>query len=202
MKTLKKLIPLLLIILLTACGPVAFSPEQAAINAMRTSHGQGAVYEDSIQVLQSEQIGKYVYVLYAFRTQEVNFDSDCLWLYRVQRGKVGLWQPSGGGGGCSGALPGSEPIALPVVEIGGGQSTDGPFDPGISETYGKVNAPEIKKVRVIWEDGQSAEVDVVNASYMVIRGGQVKATRVEGLDDSGAIVFTNEPGGIAPGKTE
>jgi hypothetical protein len=181
---------------------MGFSPEQAAIQAMRDSQGQGTVYEDTIQVLQSNQVGKDVYVLYSFRTREVNYDADCLWMYRVQRGRLGLWQPSSGGGGCSGTLPGTEASPLMDVEISGGHSTTGPLDPGTSETYGKVNRPEITKIRVTWDDGQSVEVDVVKASYMVVRSGLVKAARVEGLDKSGAVVYTNEPGAPAPGKTE
>jgi hypothetical protein len=201
MTTLKKLLPLLLL-LLTACGQASFSAEQAAIQAMRDSQGQGSVYEDTIQVLQTKQVDQYVYVLYAFRTREVNYDADCLWLYRVQRTKVGLWRPSGGGGGCSGVLPGSDPSPMPDVEIGGGQSTNGPLDPGKSETYGKVNRPGIVKVQVTWDDGQSEDVDVVNASYMIVRDGLLKTVKVEGLDEAGAVVFTNEMGGPAPGKTE
>jgi hypothetical protein len=203
MMNLKKLLPFFLLIL-TACGPMGFSAEQAAIQAMRDSHGHGSIYEDTIKILQTKQVGKDVYVLYSFRTQEVNYEADCTWMYRVQRGRLGLWQPANGGGGCSGALPGSDPGPLMDLEISGGgsQSTNGPADPGTSEVYGKVNRADIVKVRVTWDDGQIEEVDVVNGSYVVIRSGLVKTVKVDGLDESGAVIFTNPIGGPAAGKKE
>ncbi len=62
-----------------------------------------------------------------------------------------------------------------------------------------VYKPEIVKIVVTWDDGQINEVDVVNQSYMAYRLGLFQMKRVDGLDQSGQVVYT-VPVNTAPEK--
>lgn len=197
----------------SACGPVGvtFSAEQAAINAVLRSPGSNMQPDPtSTQVLQSSVMGERTFVMIYF--EGVNQDlgpgkSKCLFLYEVQKSRFGTWQPKGGGGGCenvAAVAPEGQNVSAPAapnpISISSGQSsTDGPLDSGSSTIYGQVFDETVKSVKATWSDGTISDAQVINGSYLIIRGGQFNMDKVEALNASGEVVYPYQPE-IAPGK--
>ncbi len=94
--------------------------------------------------------------------------------------------------GCSGIVNGQPEPERPVESGGGQTGSSEPSDPGYSFAFGKVNQPDIIKIRVTWIDGKQAEASLVNSSYLFVRAGQGADHKVEGLNDQGNIVFPVE----------
>ncbi len=196
---------LLLALSLSACGgdslPMAFSPQQAAIqmanNAMGGPQHQSFVIPESIFVHQTQELNGHTFVLLSFnRNAEGGRLEECTMMYEVRKTFVG-WTPGSGGGGCAGRIGGSqEPDPKPAMEVGGGSNSGGGFnsnEPGFSDVNGVVNNNEIIKVRITWDDNQVQEVEVINGSYLALRVGKFHWTKVEGLGADANVLFSNGP---------
>lgn len=180
-----------LLLLAAGCAEMAYSPESAAQQAVRSGRIMPDLKVDpnSIQVLQSQPLGKSTLVLVSYQGMQArNGPMDCLYTFEAQKGALG-WTSGGGGGGCSNAKP--DPTAMPISV--GGNSGSGTGDPGYSSVSGLVYRPDIQSVQVTWEDGMSQLAAVSNHSYLAVRGGVFKMKKVEAIDANRVTVYTNEP---------
>ena len=66
------------------------------------------------------------------------------------------------------------------------------MDPGVSTVYGHVLVQEIRTVQVTWKDDMMQQVEVINASYMAARAGQVEWERIEGLNADQEVIYTSD----------
>jgi hypothetical protein len=180
------------VVLLTAC---AFSPEQAAIRALLETPRTMQANPATIQVLQTQSWGNQVNVLVKFQAVEENGQvSQCLFLYETHKiGQAG-WGAAGGGGGCGPLGEGGEPI-----DVGGGQYS-GTGRPAMSHVKGLVYEAGITAVETVWDDGEHQHVEVINGSYLAVRGGLHEYTQIQALNDKGEVVYTFENPPPASGK--
>ncbi len=184
-------------LMLTGCGAVGLSPETVAVNAVMDHPGDMTVDQSSIQVLQTLNVNDsraIVLVFFQGTRKETGLES-CLYSQGVEKWQLG-WRMSNGGGGCAAAAGG-----VPVSDLwsGSGISHSRNLDPGTSEAHGMVYNPEITRVRVTWEDDQVNEAGVIQSSYQIARIGQMRVKNVQGLDDSGEVLYDQTPV-TAPGK--
>jgi len=194
-------------ITLSSCRAIGFdltfSPEQAAIRAVRGNIEPNVTFvDDSLVVHQSiEAQDDLTVVVMSFKQLRAQTGEEtCLYTYEVQRMGLG-WAPKSGGGGCysPNQIAGQEPEE---IQLGAGQSiSDAPGDLGFSQVYGKVNNPEIVKVRITWNDDTADEVEVINSTFVAYRFGMFNQRMVEGLNEQGEVVYSFAPQ-IAPGKEQ
>ena len=182
----------LLSLALAACSGIAlsFSPEQAVMQGVLNNPRPNAVVDaTSVKALQRLEAAGKTFVIVSNQQQADGHIEDCLWLMEARRSPILGWVSGSGGGSCSGQV-GGDPAPREPLSVGSGtMSGDSATDPGISQTYGKVNQDDIVKVRVTWSDGQVQEVAVVHASYAAIRAGKFNMTRVEGLNEKDEAVY-------------
>ena len=185
-------------VLLSGCGGINFSPEAAAKSALMNSGGNDFTIDANTLVIhQSIKLDETnAMVVMAFQGTRAGAGlQNCVYSYRVVKYAIG-WQPSSGGGGCSSIQPGE---GVQPFDVNGGRTSGSDPNSAVSEVYGMVYKPEIVKIAVTWDDGQTDEVDVINQSYLVYRLGSFQMKQVDGLDQSGQVVDT-VPIDIAPGK--
>lgn len=189
---------LLIVFALAACMPLAFSPEAVAIQQSSKPGWPGFMPDtSSIQVLQKQPLGESQFVLVSFQGADSRTGKQsCLFLYEVRKGTVG-WMPDSGGGGCSTPIP--DPTQVPL-SFNGSTGSSHPGTLGYSAASGEVNRDDIRFVQVTWNDGTLQKAEVINHSYLVLRAGKFNLQKVEALDAASQVVYTHEPGAIAPGK--
>lgn len=195
------LIAFLLLLAMPACGSIAFSPEQAAINAATDSTDSNvSLVDNSLVVHQSVKARDDLYVvIMTYKQVRANSgDETCLYTYEITKLGPG-WGPKSGGGSC---WTQDQVAGLPEdIQYGSSQSsTDQPGDTGFSETYGLVSNPEIVKVRVNWNDGQQEETAVSESTFVVYRFGLFEMTSLVGLNEKGEVIYSSNPR-VDPGKT-
>ena len=200
-KKLLFLIAFLLLLALPACAGLAFSPEQAAMNAVRGNLDTNvSMVVNSLIVHQSVKARDDLYVvIMSFKQIRANSgDETCLYTYEIAK-QGPIWGPNSGGGGCW-----TQNIVngLPEdIQIGSSQSTSNqPGDAGFSQAYGLVTNPEIVKVKVNWDDGQQEELAVSESTFVSYRFGLFDMVSLEGLNEKGEVIYTSNPQ-VAPGKT-
>lgn len=195
---------LILLLVLTGCGAMGFSPQQIAVNQAAESAPPDAVVDTaSIQVIQTVEMNGKSFVMVSFNQTVKNRKDDCLFVYGFYKSSIGTWSAESGGGGCSGQVGGGElPPPEPISNIGLNMASGGgsPTDPGVSSIYGLINLDEIVMVRVTWADNTAQEVNVVNNSFLVVRAGQVNMINIEGLKEDGEVVYNHQNPTDAPGK--
>lgn len=191
---------LLLSSLLTACSAFSFSPETAALSAVKESydHQDALLDANSLMVLQSHRADDYAVVLLSYKSTHAGSGiNDCMSMYHVEKSRLGGWFAGSGGGSCSSGRTAED---IPPVDVGGNRmGSSGPDDPGFSAVYGAVNQEDIASVQILWNDDQQQEVPVVNASYLAFRDGEFDYQTVKALDSDGQVVYEYSPQ-IAPGK--
>lgn len=164
---------------------------------------------NSIQVLQTTMLDDQAFVLVSYegvRSDLGGAKTTCLSLYGMRKALLGMWSPGSGNSGCESKVQVAgeqtdqpEPPPQPI-SIGGGRSGgDGKSDPGHSMASGKVFDDAVKAVKVTWQDGTSQQADVINASYLIVRTGQMEWMKVEALGEKGDVIFSWHPE-VAPGK--
>lgn len=189
---------ILIVLPLTGCLGIAFSPEIAAQQAVTRHNPDGTKVDPaSIQVLQQLPMDQDRLVLISFQETTPNGPMSCLFLYQVTRQPVGGWIAGSGGGSCTGENP--DPENMPISFGASSFSGDQPNEPGYSIASGHVFADEIQKVRVTWADGVQQQVEVVNHSYMTCHARESQWQVIEALNEDGEVVYSSQSE-IAPGK--
>jgi hypothetical protein len=185
----------LLVLALVTLPACTLSPEQAAVRALLEGRRTMQIRPATIQVLQTGSWGEEVNVLVTFQAAEESGQiSQCLFLYEAHEARAAGWVVSGGGGGCGPVGGSGEPI-----DIGAGQHS-GTGRPAISHVKGLVHETGIRAIEVIWDDGELQRVEVINSSYLAVRGGLHEYTQIQALDEGGEVVYTYENPPPAPGK--
>lgn len=191
---------LLLSSLLTACSVFSFSPETAAVSAVKESfdHQNALLDIDSLVILQSHRVSDYAVILLSYQSNHAGIGIyDCMSMYLVNKSRLGGWYAGSGGSACSSGRSAEE---IPPIDVGGNRmGSSRPNDPGFSAVYGAVYQEDIANVQVIWNDDQLQEVPVVNASYLAFRDGEFDYQTIKALDADGQVVYEYTPQ-IAPGK--
>lgn len=187
--------------LLAGCQMFAFSPEQAAMQAVLNNQGHNtSIDSNSLQVLQTQELGEMTLVHMRYKGMDARMgETFCDAMYAVKKSKLGGWSPTSGGGGCSNQRP-DDPNQPPVSMGGNRSSGNGPNEPGHTVLSGLVNQEDIKSIQITWIDGTVQQTDVVNGSYLAGRIGQFAWSKIEGLDADDQVVYTAESPEPAEGK--
>jgi hypothetical protein len=189
LQVMKALPVISLFLLLSACQGFAVSPQAAATNMLleQTTTGM-TVNLDMLQVRQVLKVNEgQSMVLLSFEGTRPEMGAvACLYSYQTLLRFSG-WISANGGGGCHDTPPEQE---LQDIEVTAGHySGEKPPDPGYTLVYGEVNNAAIVAARVTWEDRQLTEVEVVNATILVLRTGDLMIEALEGLDLNDEVIF-------------
>jgi hypothetical protein len=181
------------LLLLAACN-VTFSPEQAVLQSVLDSPSDTQVNPATVRILQTKpwEGGQVAQVAF----QEIDPGGQiyqCLYMYELQQSVLG-WRTGGGGGGC-GPVGGSGE----AIGIGAGQHS-GVERMALSHVDGLVYDPNVRTIEIIWDDGESQQVEVVNGAYLALRAGEHEYTEVRARNAAGEVVYTHEQPQLAPGK--
>lgn len=191
-----KIIAFMVFLTAAGCsGLLNFSPERAAVQEILSGNSFGMQAQtDTVQVLQSKALEGTKFVQVAFQAvDEQGRQQECLFVYETRKTPVGFVAGSGGGG-CGPVNPPDEaPIGVGVGSSGGAGVV-------YTEADGFVYQPEIVSLEVIWKDGQTQTVEVVNGAYLALRSGRQELNQIKALDADGQVVYTHESGPPAPGK--
>jgi hypothetical protein len=191
-----KIIALLVFLTAAGCqGMLNFSPERAAVQEILSGNSFGMQTQpDSVQVLQTKELEGTKFVQVAFQVvDEQGRQQECLFVYETRKTPVGFVAGSGGGGCGPVSAPDDPPIGVGVGSSGGAGVV-------YTEADGFVYQPEIVSLEVIWEDGETQSVDVVNGAYLALRSGRQELSQIKALDAAGQVVYTHESGPPAPEK--
>jgi len=190
-----KVSALLVLFAATGCrGLLSFSPERAVVQEILSNHTFGMQAQpDTVQVLQSKVLEGTKFVQVAFQAvDEQGRQQECLFVYETRKTPVGFVTGSGGGG-CGPVNPPDVPIGMSVGSSGGAGVV-------YTEADGFVYQPEIVSLEVIWEDGQTQTIEVVNGAYLALRSGRQELDQIKALDAAGEVVYTQESSPPAPEK--
>jgi len=177
------------VLLLSGCGTLLnISPERAAVQEVLNDRARDfQVDPDSIEVLQTAELGENVFVLVLYEGNRLPGQRDsCLYVYETQRFPLG-WRIRSGGGSCGPADDPGEPI-----QLGSGSSLRdgrGEFS-STSHVHGRVNDEAIVAVEITWDDGESQRVEVINSTILLVRSGQHSWTLAEGFNAQDEVVFS------------
>jgi hypothetical protein len=191
-----KIVALFALLMTAGCrGLLNFSPERAAVQEILSGNSFGMQAQpDTVQVLQSKVLEGTKFVQVAFQAvDEQGRQQQCLFLYETRKTPVGFVTGSGGGGCGIGKPPGDGPISVGVGSSGGAGVV-------YTEADGFVYQPEIVSLEVIWEDGQTQTIEVVNGAYLALRSGRQELAQIKALNADGDVVYTYESPTPAPGK--
>jgi hypothetical protein len=191
-----KTIAILAFFLAAGCrGALNFSPERAVVQEILSGDSFGIqAVPDSVRVLQTNELEGTTFVQVAFQAiDEQNRRQNCLFVYETRRFATGF-ASGGGGGGCSFG----EPPDNALIGVSLGSSSGAGVD--YTEVDGFAYRPEIVSVEVIWEDGETQRVDVVNGAYLALRSGIQEVTQILALDAAGDAVYTYEAPPLAASK--
>lgn len=190
---------LLVIAVLSGCGPVTFTPEAAAVQAVTGSHvANFNVDPQSIVVTQSATVGETVIVQVKFSgVRPQSGREDCLGIFEVVKSRFGSWTAQGSGIGCAAGRPPVDemPFSVGVTTFGGRQ----PNEPGYTIASGEVFDERVTTVRLTWADGTALDAPVANQTFMGIRMGEIPALNFDAVDQDGNIISSSSIG-TAPGK--
>lgn len=191
---------IVLLAVLSACIPTAFSPEAGAAQAVADSKMDNfQVDPQTIQVAQSLPIDDEYVVLVRFQGNRAGSGrEECLGVYRMSKGFMGNWNNFSSGSGCSNSRPPVEEMPF-SSGLNWFSTGDQPNNQGYAVANGEVFDDSIVKILLTWNDGNTQSVDVVEQTYMAVRTGKFNLVKFEGLDDTGNVVFSQDMG-RAPGK--
>lgn len=182
---------LLALVLLTAC---ARSPEQAIIQELTRPQTHMQVNPASIEILQTQSWQRNVFALVVFQVTEENGQiSKCLFMYDARRSPLG-WAVGGSGGGCGPAGEDADPIGISSGRHGSTRRLSH------SHVKGLVYHEDIEVIEVIWDDGERQRAEIINDSFLAVRGGIHEYTQIQALDEAEEVIFTHENPPPAPGK--
>jgi hypothetical protein len=183
------------LLLLSGCSGMTFSPEQAVVQEVIQGRTGGSLKAnpETIRVLQKLEADDRTFILVSFEGVGERGQTDaCTYAYEAVR-RAGSWSTGGGGGGCGPAdLEDSAPIDM------GSGTRSGPGY-AYSYAYGLVRTPEITRVEVVWEDGQTQSEPVINGSYLAFRMGNAHVQNLVAYDAADNPVY-DHTSLIAPEK--
>lgn len=183
---------------LTACQSIfTFSPDRAAVQEIvLNSPSMIEVHRDTIRVLQLQEFDPGILVLATYlATAEGSQLSECLALFYSEKAVEG-WNAHSRGSSCWPAELAEEESPLHFIH---GQSRSG--NQSTSDASGLIYDPEITSVQLTWEDGETQVLEIVKRSFLSVRNGQHELKVVEGLDESGELVYSQEIPEPPPDKT-
>jgi hypothetical protein len=187
------LVALVALLFLGGCS-LTFSPEQAAIQTVLESQIRPQPNPSTVRVLQSQPWEDGVVVLLTYQAVDQSGGVfECLSMYQTQRSILG-WMGGSGGGGCGPAGGDDQPLGIGAGQQRGSQGI------GLSHVRGLVYNEDISMVDVVWDDGESQRVEVVNNSYLALRAGAHTWAELQALNANGEVVYTRQNGPPAPGK--
>lgn len=179
------------LLLLSACGGVAFSPEATVTRTVL----QGAsvnltIHQETVKIHQTLDISEHQsFVLLTLRgTRPEMGPVTCIYSYEAIKNTLG-WTAANGSGTCRQNQPGEDVEELEIYE--GFFSGRKPHEPGYSQVYGSVNSVEIVKVRITWDDNQVTEIEPVESTYLAIHYGEPRLRKIEALNNKDDVVFTH-----------
>jgi hypothetical protein len=182
--------------LLSSCQTLLnFSPDRAAVQEILINSPKSVeVHRETIRVLQLQESELGILVLTTYlATHENDQISECLSLFRTNKGSDG-WTASGQGSSCwSAALVDQDPISISMGQQTTNENTS-------SNVAGLVYDPQIMSIEVIWEDGTTQTVDIVKRSYLAVRSGQYSVQFIHAFDETGEMVYSYHKPTPAPGK--
>ncbi len=182
---------LLVVMMLTAC---AFSPEQAIIQEVTRPQTHMQVNPASIEILQTQSWQRNVFALVTFQVAEENGQiSECLFVYDARRSPIG-WAVRGSGGGCGPVGGDDAPIGISSGRHGSTRRLSH------SHVKGLVYHEDIEVVEMIWDDGERQRAEVINDSFLAVRGGFHEYTQIQALNKAGEVIYTHENPPPVPGK--
>ncbi len=186
-----KLAGLIICVALTGCaGLFSFSPEQSVIQSIQKDRN-GSIDPGSLQVFQSQQLDDTAFTLVAYQaTGRDGKPMYCTALYQAGKSKIGTWETRGAGIGCGSGTRES----VSIFDLSSGQTniSRGQLERSYSYTYGLIDKPEITRVRITWDDGQTQTVDVANDSFLIFREGRVTYTALEWLGRDDTVLYTQK----------
>lgn len=182
---------LLAMALLTAC---ARSPEQAIIQEVTRPQTHMQVNPASIEILQTQSWQRNVFALVTFQVAEENNQiSECLFMYDARRSPLG-WAIGGGGGGCGPVGEDDAPIGISSGQHGSTRRLSH------SHVKGLVYHEDVEVLEVIWDDGERQRAEIINDSFLAVRGGFHEYIQIQALNEAGEVIYTHENPPPAPGK--
>ena len=186
------IIGLLMILTFPGCIPIAFSPEAAATReALRQKFPDSVIDPGSLQLLQKLEMNDSNFILISFEQNRAKSGREsCLFLYNVQKTRLGGFMPASSGGGCSNER--LDPAVSPMTSGANSSSGNGNSDPGYSAANGQVFRDDIEIVQVTWSDDTTQQVDVINKSYIAARTGLFEMKKVEGLSADKKVLYSSE----------
>jgi len=198
-----KPISIFLFLLLSACGNVGLSPEAAATKMLLEESTQGMqIYDETLKVRQTllvEDDMSIVAITFTGTRPEIEtIPLTCFYTYQTFKKEDG-WVAANGGGICQESQPEQQINDIDVmVRNYSGQSPD---ETGYTQIYGSVINPNIVKVQVIWEDDVVTQVDVVDGTMLTIRKTQLKAKKVEGMNEQDQVIYSHFMSGASDSQT-
>ena len=181
--------------LFTGCrGILNFSPEMAVQQSlMEHPPFNSTIQPDTLAVLQTVDFEGSKFVLARFNTLDGNGQvSECTQMYETIR-RAGSWFTGSGGGGCGPAGANQNPIG-----VGTGSSINN--ERAYSSANGLVYQEDFQAIEVIWDDGETQRVEVINGSYMVLRSGIHQVAFIHAYNEFEEAIYTYERPEPAPGK--
>lgn len=179
------------LMLLTAC---AFSPEQAIIQEVTRPQTHMQVNPASVEILQTQSWQRNVFALVTFQVaEEYGRISECLFMYDARRSPLG-WAVGESGGGCGPVGGEDAPIGISSGRHGSTRRLSH------SHVKGLVYREDIEVVEVIWDDGERQRAEIINDSFLAVRGGFHEYTEIQALNEAGEVIYTHENPPPAPGK--
>ncbi len=185
------LIPLLLLslvlALLAGCqdrGEV--SPEDAAaLQLIRMEQPDVVIDPNSIDFLQSQELDGRVYVLYTYNRNWNGRNQQCLAVTDTYQNLFSGWFAENGSASCPERdLEGVQATGV-IDTFGGTFFHQGKQDMEHTFASGRVNQPEIVRVRVAWDDGLAQEAAVEQGAFLAIRSGEASIKAAVGLNEAG-----------------
>lgn len=171
----------LFIIALFALLPIAgcqgggsASAEQAAVKQIieRVAIDSDEVIDPStVEVLQSQVFEENTYVVLSYQRIWNQQDQKCLSMMETHFELLRGWVAGSGGGACSDRDPDNGLPDLPIHASSAIHSRKDQNKPDISTVLARINDPQIHAVRIVWEDGQFQDAQVVKGSVFAIRSG-------------------------------
>ena len=169
------------------------TPEEIAINlAKETDWENFIVSEDSMEAIQTISVHRQDLVLVRFRVEYPEGGVEvCEMLYAIQKFPIYKTKSNTSSGLCHETDDYSNPV--PIMVVSSWERTSF-FQPAYSTIYGYVRNPDVSKIKITWEDGDSQIIEVKESSYMAVRDGQVAPSKIEVFNRANEIIFTNNMG--------
>ncbi len=178
------------LLMMAGCqGISSLSADEAAKRQILNRPAVGEVIDPaSITALQRQTFEGSTYGVLSYKSVWDGQRQDCLRMIGMRPDLLAGWKLVSSTGSCIQIGTGTANTDQLLEIFSGTDSRADQKKPDISRAFGKVNDNAIVKVRIVWQDGQSQEVQVVNSSYIAIRTGKAQLKTAEGFDSENAVI--------------